>query len=311
MTAGLDRRGRRILITGGSSGIGLAVARRLGADGARTVLLARGRGALADAATTVANCAGTVRADVSSFEEVEHSIVEAVDMLGGLDVIIAAAGAGAYGPFLELDPALGEQTVATTLLGVMNTARAGLRHLEATRGTFVVVGSVAGRLPVPWLAAYAAAEAGVRGFVRSLAAELQAQHSPVSVALIAPGPVNTPFWTRAPIPDGHLAPAVPGADSAEAVVTEILHAVDGHGHRLERTVGGRMLPAIILDALFPNVIQRPLGIVARLAWRARRRRPVRPEAGLAPGRGRAQIDGAATARPSVLEELRRLTGSGS
>jgi NAD(P)-dependent dehydrogenase (short-subunit alcohol dehydrogenase family) len=295
--------GRRVLVTGGSSGIGLTTARRLAEGGANVVLLARGRDGLLDAARQVRGCCGTIVADVADFEAMEAAVTEAERMLGGLDVVVGAAGAAAYGPLAEMDPDDYRQTVAITLLGAINTARAALPVLERRRGTLVIVGSVAGRLPVPWLAAYAAAKHGVRGFVRSLDGELRAQRRPVSVVLVSPGPVDTPFWRRARTPDGRLPPELLVAYPADDVAAEIARAIAAP-RRLERTVGGTFALAAVVDALAPNLVQWPLGILARVGWRARSRRPISRDDVFAQPTVQATPSGGLSTHHSVLQRLR-------
>jgi short-subunit dehydrogenase len=301
--------GVRVLITGGSSGIGLATARALDGAGAQTVLLARGEEGLIDAAGSLPGCAGTIAADVSHADAALRGVQEASAMLGGLDVVVSGAGAGAYGPFLEMTPDDYERTIATTLLGTMNIAHAAVPELALTGGTLVVIGSVAGRLPVPWLAAYTAAKHGVRGFVRALHAELRAQGRPVSVTLIAPGPVDTPFWTRAPTPDRRLPPEVRGAYRADDVAQEVLAAIRSPG-RLERTIGAAMLVPILIDAIMPNAVQVPLSLIARLGWRAREHHERSGDDGLRDPARSARISGGLTARSSMLEKVRRLGALG-
>jgi NAD(P)-dependent dehydrogenase (short-subunit alcohol dehydrogenase family) len=297
--------GRRVLVTGGSSGIGLITAGRLGEAGARVVLLARGQEGLAEASAQVPGCAGLVRADVSRADQARRGVEEAVALLGGLDVVVATAGAGAFGPFLDMAPPDYQRTVSITLIGAMNTAHAAVRHLEESQGTLIVVGSVAGRVPVPWLAAYTAAKHGVRGFVRSLDAELRAQRRPVSVALIAPGPVDTPFWQHAATPDGRLPPQIRGAYRAEDVADEIIRAIRSPT-RLERTIGATMLAAILIDALVPNLVQAPLGVLARLGWRARGDHERSDADALTQPTTHARSDGGLVSRPSNLQKLREL-----
>jgi NAD(P)-dependent dehydrogenase (short-subunit alcohol dehydrogenase family) len=178
---------------------------------------------LSDAAGKL-QAAATVRADVGDAVELEAAVTEAAELFGGLDAVIANAGAATYGPFTESSVEDYEQTIRTTLLGMINTAHAALPHLERTHGRLVVVGSVAGRLPTPWLSAYAAAKHGVRGFVRSLDGELSALDIPVELALVAPGPVDTPLWRRARTPDGRLPPELHGAYDADDVAAEVARA---------------------------------------------------------------------------------------
>lgn len=293
----------RALITGGSSGIGLTIAEQLGRRGFRVVLLARGREGLEDAAAQVPGCVGVIAADVTDAEETKAAFAQADELLGGIDVVVANAGAGVYGPFRQSAPDDYGQTVAITLLGTLNTAHAALPLLERTHGALVVVGSVAGRLPTPWLAAYTAAKHGVRGFVRSLRCELRAARSSVSVTLVAPGPVNTPFWRRARTPDRRLPPGLRGAYPPEDVATEVLRAIT-HPGRTERTVGGVFAVAAFVDGLAPNLTLAPLGVLARLGWRAREHRPPSTDDALAHPTTQAVRDGGLVSRPSALTRLR-------
>ena len=127
----------------------------------------------------------------------------------------------------------------------------------------------------------------------------------MDVALIAPGPVDTPFWRRARTPDRRLAPELRGAYRPEDVATEIVRAIATPG-RTERTVGALMLPPIILDALFPNLTIAPLSVLARLGWRARAKRPPSDDDALAQPTVQARPRGGLTSRPSGLTRLRDL-----
>ncbi|HWD65074.1 MAG TPA: SDR family NAD(P)-dependent oxidoreductase [Solirubrobacteraceae bacterium] len=293
--------GLRVLITGGSSGIGLAVAEQLAAQNARLAILARGGAAVTEAAGRTG--AVGLTADVTDPAQLAQAVDQAAAQLGGLDAVVACAGVGAYGPFADMQPPDYEQVVQITLVGLLNTAHAAIPHLEASRGTLVAIGSVAGRLPAPWLSAYAAAKHGVRGFMRSLDAELRAQRRPVSLALIAPGPVDTPFWVRARTPDHRLPPEIRGAYPADDVAREVLRALAAP-RRLERTAGGLMNVAIALDSLAPNLTQIPLGVLARLGWRSRHKRPISSEDALTQPAQTAERSGGLTTRRSLLQLLR-------
>jgi NAD(P)-dependent dehydrogenase (short-subunit alcohol dehydrogenase family) len=293
---------RRILITGGSSGIGLACARVLTTAGARVALVSRGGEALERAAASLDPPPLTAAADVTDAAALGAAIDSAAASLGRLDAVVANAGATAYGPFAEMRPEDYLRTLAITLAGTLNTAHSALPYLRQTHGTLVLVGSVAGRVAVPWLAPYAAAKHGVRGFARSLRAELRALDIPVGVALIAPGPVDTPFWRHARTTDGRLPPSVYGAYRAEDVAAEVVRAL--HSPRPERTVGGLMATWAFLDAVAPSLSLRFTGAVARLGWRNRKSRPFNDEDALAGPSGEANVGGGLPRRPSLLRKLR-------
>ena len=163
--------GKRVLITGGSSGIGLACARELTAAGARVVLLARGEEALREAAAALSPEPAALAADVTDTAAIRAAVDAAARTLGGIDVVVANAAAAAYGPFAAMAVDDYKRTIDVALLGVLNTTHAALPHLERSGGALVVVGSIAGRVPTPWLAAYTAAKHGVRGFARTLSTE--------------------------------------------------------------------------------------------------------------------------------------------
>lgn len=294
--------GRRVLITGGSSGIGLACARRLAGVGARVALLARGAEALRQAQKSLPGCVPTIAADVSEASAMRSAVREASARLGGLDAVVADAGAAAYGPFADMAVEDYERTVRITLLGVLNTAHAALPELERSGGVLVVVSSIAGRVPTPWLSAYAAAKHGVRGFVRSLDAELRALHSPVRVALVAPGPVDTPFWRRARTSDRRAAPRLAGVYSADDVAREIERAL--RRPRPERSVGGLMAAWAFADALAPGPSVAITGRIAQLGWRKRAAHPSDPADALAQPTETARVDGGLHTRPSLLVAAR-------
>lgn len=298
----------RVLITGGSSGIGLACARDLSAAGARVVLLSRGGDALEQAAAQLDPPAAHVVADVADRDQVGTAVDETARLLGGLDAVISNAGAAAYGPFTEMSPDDYRRTIDITLVGMLNTAHAALPHLERTRGTLLVVGSIASRVPTPWLAAYTAAKHGVRGFTRTLATELHALGKPVQVALVLPGPVDTPFFERARSTDGRLPNKLRGVYRPQDVAAEVTRML--RRPRLERTVGGAMAAAALFDALAPSLSVRAISPVAKLGWRKRESRPASGPDALSEPVKVPELDGDLPSRPSVARKLRDLTRGG-
>ena len=265
--------GKRVLLTGASSGIGRAAAELFGREGANLALVARGRRGL-DAAARAAQRHGVVAcvvpADVADAEAIEAAIARAESELGGLDVVVANAGAGAYGRFTEMSREDFERTVAVTLFGAVNTIRAALPALERSAGTLVVTGSVASRVPLPLLSPYVAAKHGLRGFVNSLRGELRAQRSRVSIAVVDPGPVDTPFWDHVATIEGEAPPRIPGSYSAATVAEALVQAAARP--RGDRTVGAAMLPLEPTFRLARPIVDLALGRVVRWAL-ANGRRP--------------------------------------
>lgn len=232
----------RVLITGASSGIGAELARRLAARGDDVVLVARGRSGLNAVAAAIRDAGGFAivePADVTDREALQRAIDSGAEQLGGLDAVVANAGAAAYGLFRDMEPEDVDRTFEVTLNGAVNTARAALPHLEPTGGVLVVTGSVGGIHPLPMMSAYTAAKYGVRGFFHALRIELRATGSRVRVALVHPGPVDTPFWVNVTPTDG-MPPDMPPqiAQSPERVARTIMRALDQP--RPERIVGPLM-----------------------------------------------------------------------
>jgi 3-oxoacyl-[acyl-carrier protein] reductase len=187
MTAG-DRQlaGRRALVTGASRGVGAAVARALAAGGARVALLSRSGDDLGLPGSVGLTCDVADRAAVAAATE------EAVAVLGGLDCVVANAGVGMYGPFLELDPAHLETMIDVNLKGTLYTAAATLPHLIAAGGgDFVSLASVAGLRAFEGEAVYNASKFGQVGFTRALDHELR-EHG-VRATNLAPGGIATDF----------------------------------------------------------------------------------------------------------------------
>jgi len=130
-------RAERVLITGASSGIGLATAIAYGRRGARVALLARGEDGLESAAAQAGQAGAetfVLPADVADRQALGAAVDAAVEALGGLDVAVASAVAAAYGRFTDTDAEDFDRTVATTLTGTVNTTRAVLPALECSGG---------------------------------------------------------------------------------------------------------------------------------------------------------------------------------
>jgi 3-oxoacyl-[acyl-carrier protein] reductase len=178
--------GKVALVTGASGGIGAAVARSLHEAGAAVGMLSRRGTDLG-----LENGLG-LACDVTDRSAVARATEAIVERFGRLDIVVANAGVGAYGPFLDLEPEQLEAMIDVNLKGTLYTAAAALPHLIASgEGDFVALASVAGVRAFPGEAAYNASKFGQVGFTRALDHELREQG--VRATCICPGGVQTGF----------------------------------------------------------------------------------------------------------------------
>ena len=293
--------GQRVLLTGGSSGIGLAVARALAQEGAQVALLARNEVGLAAAKRKLAEETGaeaiTVPADVTDRAALTAAIDEASRRLGGLDVLVTAAVGPSFGRFVETEPDDFEATVETVLGGTVNTIRAALPHLERSRGAVLAIGSIAAHMPLPGMAAYTASKHGLVGFLETVRVELEESGSPVTLSLVNPGAVDTPLWSNLVSSTGLLPPSPPTPTlySAAAVAEGVLSVV--RRPRDELTVGGFARGQVAFYGHFGSLGRRAMRALARLEHTAGDR-PA-GEGGLGEPKSQGEIDGGFGGRPSV------------
>jgi 3-oxoacyl-[acyl-carrier protein] reductase len=195
----LELRGSRALITGGSRGIGLAIAHALAAEGAAVGLVARGTGGLAAAATELARYrvpVVTFAADVTDTAALTRAVGAIADELGGLDHLVANAGGTIGGNLADSAPGDFTATFALNAGHAAELLRAGLPHLRAAGGgACVIISSIAGMRPAP-RATYAVAKAAEIALAATAAAELAASN--IRVNVVSPGSILFPggSWER-------------------------------------------------------------------------------------------------------------------
>lgn len=308
--------GQRVLVTGASSGIGLATAERLGREGAHVALLARGEQGLERARRRLGELgaeAVAVPADVRDREALAAAVDEVVAELGGLDVVVAAAAAASFGPFTETPGEDFDATVATVLGGTANTIRATVPHLERSAGAIVVIGSIAARMPLPGLAAYTAAKHALAGLLWTLRVELEEAGSPLTVSMVNPGAVDTPLWNHLDSVTGLLPPAPPDLYSAETVADTVAATIR-RPHE-EQVVGGSARLQIAFASHLGGLADRALRLLTRFNSAAGDR-PA-GEGALHAASGEGEIEGGFGGRGSVavraltaLDRARRGLGAG-
>ena len=186
-----------LVITGASSGIGLATARAAAQQGARLVLAARSVEALEEEAEAIEAAGGeaiALECDVAEREQVERVAQQALARFGGIDTWVNNAGVGMYGRIDEFDDADARRLFDVNFWGVVYGSLAALPHLRAASGTLINVGSEVSEATVPLLGLYAASKHAVKGFTDTLRIELEeVEDGPVTVTLIEPQAVDTPF----------------------------------------------------------------------------------------------------------------------
>jgi NAD(P)-dependent dehydrogenase (short-subunit alcohol dehydrogenase family) len=187
---------RAALVTGGSSGIGLAIARMLRAEGYELTLASRTKEKIEAAAAQVG--AHAVAADMGREEDCIRVVAEHKDRFGGLDLLVNSAGIGIAGTVESLQTKHVDLQLGINLRGLLLVTREAIPLLKETKGWIVNLASIAGTVPTPGLTVYGATKAAVIALTRSLNAELDGDG--VRAIALCPGFVDTPMaqWSGLP-----------------------------------------------------------------------------------------------------------------
>ena len=184
-------KGKRVLITGGASGIGAATAARFLDEGSVVCVLDRDPVALHRITQDLPNLAGILAADVSNFRELKGAFSGALRLMGGVDVLINNAGISIRHNFLDITPEEWNKVIAVNLTGMFYVAQTAARHMiERGSGVILQTASTNGLVGQPYYADYNATKAGVIELTKSMALELAPK---VRVCAVAPGYVLTPM----------------------------------------------------------------------------------------------------------------------
>ncbi|APR81453.1 Oxidoreductase, short-chain dehydrogenase/reductase family protein [Minicystis rosea] len=259
--------GKTVFITGASSGIGEALARRAAREGAAVAVTARREERLEALTQDIQRDGGralAIAADVTQDGDLERAAASTREAFDRIDVVIANAGFGVSGPLDRLTLDDYRRQLETNLFGVLRTIYATLADLERSRGTIVLVGSAAGYVGLPGSGAYSISKAAVHSLAQSLAGELAPRG--IAVVLITPGFVETDIRrvdNRGNLREG-ASDFVPGwlQMSSDQAAAEILDAAVGRDR--ERILTRHAKAIVALQRYAPGFVSGVLRLSGKL-----------------------------------------------
>jgi short-subunit dehydrogenase len=227
----MDIKGKNIIVTGASSGIGRAAAQLLARQGARVALVARSREALEELSHELAGSV-VIAADLSRAGEASRMIAEAQHALGAIDVLVNNAGRGIYGQVEKVDLKTYEDVWHLNVVGVLEAMQAAIPIMRAQgAGAIVNISSMVSKNYFPRLGAYASTKYALNALTLTARTELAGDH--IVVGAVHPGLTDTNFGKNAARFGEDTAgmqsrnrPNMPGADSPEHVATRIAYAIE-------------------------------------------------------------------------------------
>ena len=244
-----------IVITGASSGIGLATARAAAHGGARLVLASRNKEALQHIEQEINNAGGTavhVVADVGKKEDVQQIAAVALEHFGGFDTWVNNAGVSIYGRLEEVSEKDSRQLSDTNFWGVVSGSLVAANLLKSRGGAIINLGSELSDLGIPLQGMYAASKHAVKGFTDSLRMELEEEKAPISVTLIKPAGINTPYPQHAKNYTKHELTLPPPVYAPEEVANAILYAAENPMRDIYIGSGSKMMSS--LNKRAPGVV---------------------------------------------------------
>ena len=225
----MDLTNRTAIVTGGTRGIGRAIATSLVAAGVKVAITARSERDLSDAVSKLGNAAGYV-CDVRDYEQVKSTIAQITADLGGIDILVNNAGIGIFETVESMSVEDFRAVLETNVFGVFYCCHEVIPLMKRRGGGYIInISSLAGANPHARMAAYNASKFGLNGFSEALMQEVR--HDNIKVSYIMPGSVNTEFGGDSPSDENswQLQPA----DIAQAVMDLLEYPDRGLVSRLE------------------------------------------------------------------------------
>lgn len=253
----MDFKGKKIWITGASSGIGEALTYAFAAEGAHLIISARN---VAELERVKNNCKGAqaveiVRLDIGNHDEIFSTAQDVILKIGTIDVLINNAGISQRSLAKDTDFKVDTHIVNVDLLGTIAISKAVLPSMIAQKsGQFVVISSLMGKFGAPMRSTYAAAKHGLHGFFDTLRAECFNDN--IKVLMVCPGYVRTNISMNAVVADGSKQGTMDDATDKgldpSVVAQKILKAVKNG--KQEINIGGKEVMAIYLKRFFPSIL---------------------------------------------------------